>query len=177
MTHTPKLLFSFDVLENADEDGHVSYISLTKGTGGGGTQKSLVNVLPVLFEIILSFERFTANFARERYVILVRPLVYHKIIRFGESSLTIFADEFAFRPHFAPELPPLIGLHLHNREHLDCVIRTRLGDGSGRFARSLGSPITNWRFRFRPLAGSRLTPSGGGSMQTPDSAVEARIYT
>ncbi len=71
----------------------------------------------MLFEIILPFERFTTNFARESYVIFVRPFVYHKIIRFGKSSLTVFADKFAFRAHFTPEFPPFVRFHLHNREH------------------------------------------------------------
>lgn len=81
-------------------------------------------MLPVLFKVVLSFESFSAELACERYVILVTPLVDHEVIGFGEPSLTVFANEFALRSHFAAEFSaPLFGAHLHHGEHPDVAER------------------------------------------------------
>ena len=78
--------------------------------------------LPVLLQVILPLEGFSAYFAREGDVIFVAPLVYHQVVGFGEPPLTEFADELALGSHFPPELPPLVRLHLHYREHLAAFV-------------------------------------------------------
>lgn len=45
----------------------------------------------------------------------------HQVVRLSEPTLAVLAHELAFRPHLASELPPVVTLHLHNREH-DAVL-------------------------------------------------------
>lgn len=71
----------------------------------------------MLFEVILPLERLAADLAGEGDVILVAALVNHQVVGFGEAALAILADELALGPHLAAELPPVVTLHLHNREH------------------------------------------------------------
>lgn len=71
----------------------------------------------MLLEVILTLERLAADLARERDVILVTALVNHQVVRLGKATLAVLADELALGPHLASELPPVVTLHLHNREH------------------------------------------------------------
>lgn len=75
----------------------------------------------MLFEVILSFERFAADVAGESDIIFVTPLVNHEIVRFGKSSLAKFAYKVAFGSHFPSKLAPLIRLQLHYRKHLESL--------------------------------------------------------
>lgn len=73
--------------------------------------------LPVLFQIILSFEILPTNLANESQWI-VGPLVYHQVVAFGEPPLAILANVFAFGAHFSTELSTThVVLDLHDRKH------------------------------------------------------------
>ena len=71
----------------------------------------------MLLQVVLPFESLPTCLARESDVILVRPLVDHQIVRFGETALAVFADELTFGPHFATEFPTVVGLNWHYGEH------------------------------------------------------------
>lgn len=77
----------------------------------------------MLFKVILSFETFPAYFTtKSQFRTFVRSFMDHQIIRFREASLTIFANEFAFRSHFSPKLSTAhFVINLHYSEHLDLV--------------------------------------------------------
>lgn len=108
----------------------VRWLSVSRvgsGWGGGLSDQRVVDgrenrarvkigTLPVLSQCILSFEHFSAYVAREWYVGM-RPFVYHKIVLFRKSSLTVLAHVFAFRAHFTPEFTTIVRFYLHNREH------------------------------------------------------------
>ena len=72
---------------------------------------------PVLLQIVLSFERLPTSLTREGDVILVRPLVDHEIVGFGEPTLAVLAHEFTFRSHFTTKFPTVVGLNWHYGEH------------------------------------------------------------
>lgn len=81
-------------------------------------QFCLIKRIPMLFEVILSFERLPAHFTGPRDVVFMGPLVDHEVIWFRKPPLAKFADKFAFGPvHFPAELPPIFRLHLHYRKH------------------------------------------------------------
>lgn len=82
-------------------------------------KQKMQSAIPVLFQVVLTFEGLAADLAREGDVILVGPLVYHQVVRLGETALAILADEFAFGSHFSAKLPPFVTVYLHNREHLE----------------------------------------------------------
>lgn len=71
----------------------------------------------MLLEVVLTLERLAADLTREGDVVLVTALVDHQVVRLGEATLAVLADELALGPHLASELPPVVTLHLHNREH------------------------------------------------------------
>ena len=71
----------------------------------------------MLLQVVLPFERLPAGLTSEGDVILVRPLVDHKVIRLGESALAVLADELTFGPHFATKFPTVVGLNWHYGEH------------------------------------------------------------
>lgn len=75
---------------------------------------------PVMFQVVLPFERLPTHLTRKREIIFVGSLMYHQIVRLGEPPLTIFANKFALDcPHFSPVSAGVVfGLNLHNREHL-----------------------------------------------------------
>lgn len=77
--------------------------------------------LPVLFQIILPFEALSAHLTAERYFwTFVAALVYHQVVRLGESTLTVLADVFAFGPHFSAEFSTAhVVVQLHYRKHSD----------------------------------------------------------
>jgi hypothetical protein len=81
-----------------------------------------MNALPVLFKVVLAFKGLAAHLAGEGYVVLVTALMDHKIVRFGEASLAILADELnsAFGTHFlsAAKFPAMpLCLHRHYSKH------------------------------------------------------------
>lgn len=73
-----------------------------------------------MFEIVLSFECFSADFTCECEVIFVWSFVNHQVVWFREPPLTIFANKFTFnRSHFSPVSTGVVfSLYLHNRKHL-----------------------------------------------------------
>lgn len=71
----------------------------------------------MLFQVVLSLERLAADLTRECDVIFVTALVDHQVVGLGEAALAILADELALGSHLAAKLPPIVTLHLHDREH------------------------------------------------------------
>lgn len=72
----------------------------------------------MLLEVVLSLEGLAANLAGPRHVVFMGALVDHQVVRFREPPLAKLADELAFRSvHFPAELPPVLRLNLHDREH------------------------------------------------------------
>lgn len=73
----------------------------------------------MLTQIVLAFEVFAAHLARERHLgTLVRTLVDHQIVGFGEASLAILADEFALWSHLTTKVrPAIIVINSHHRKH------------------------------------------------------------
>lgn len=71
----------------------------------------------MLFQVILPLERLAADLTGERDVVLVTALVDHQVVGLGEAALAVLADKFTLGSHFAAKLPPVVTLHLHNREH------------------------------------------------------------
>lgn len=76
-----------------------------------------VHVSPVLLEVVLTLEGLAASFAREGDVILVRPLVDHEVVGFGEATLAVLADKLALGPHLAPKFATVVRLNGHYSEH------------------------------------------------------------
>lgn len=44
-------------------------------------------------------------------------LVDHQVVRLGEPTLAVLADEFAFWAQFASEIPCVLFVNLHHGEH------------------------------------------------------------
>lgn len=72
----------------------------------------------VLAQIVLSLETLPANLAAEGELrALMGPFVYHQVVRLGEPTLAVLADELAFWAQFASEIPCVVLVNLHHGEH------------------------------------------------------------
>lgn len=74
---------------------------------------------PMLAQIILSLVVFAAQLARERDLrTLVRALVDHQVVRFGEAALAELADELALWSHLTTKVrPTIVVINSHHRKH------------------------------------------------------------
>lgn len=90
-----------------------------------------IDDLPVLAQIVLALEVFAAHLARERDLgTLVGALVDHQIVRFGEASLAILADEFALWSHLTTKVrPAIIVINSHHRKHCGWLVGSGGGGG------------------------------------------------
>lgn len=87
----------------------------------------------MLTQVILPLETFPTDLAAEVQLrALMGALVYHQVVRLGESALAVLANEFALGAQFTPKVPCMILVDLHHGEHFvwSMVLARRAGLGS-----------------------------------------------
>jgi len=118
--------------------------------------------MPVLFQVVLPFERLAAHFARVGDVIAMTALVDHQIVGLGETTLAVLADKIGSRCHPAPVGgTPVLGVVGHHSEHFQLIVLsffTLIKRPTGQPAMHLDETVTE---RSRKLENSTKIVTAG----------------